>query len=243
MVSAGGEPSIPQLPLGISLAPGATFASYFAGPNTLAVSLLEAMSAGGGEQQIFLAGATGLGKTHLLQAACRARGGSGMAVAYLPMADHGRLGAEALEGLERLALVALDDVGAVAGDAEREQALFRLINAAWAAGTKLVFAARSVPGELGVELPDLASRLAWGPVLQLAALDDEAKQRALAERARHLGLELPPAVGEYLVRHHRRDLPGLLARLDELDRASLAAGRRLTIPFVRRVLAARPETE
>ena len=231
----------PQLPLGFSLAPGATFASYFTGPNGLAVDLLQAMSRGAGERQVFLAGPAGLGKTHLLQAACRERGQGGGAVAYLPLADAGSLRPAAVEGLEQLALIAIDDIDAVAGDAAWERALFGLINAVRITGARLVLAARGVPSELEVSLPDLASRLAWGPVVRLAALDDAAKLEALAERAGALGLELPPAVGEYLVRRHRRDLAALLARLDELDRASLATGRRLTIPFVREVLAATPD--
>lgn len=229
--------SIPQLPLGISLAPGATFEGYFPGPNTLAFSLLQSMAAGHGERQLFLAGATGLGKTHLLQATCRDRGRAGATTAYLPLRDHHGFTPAALDGLEQLALVALDDIDAVAGDADWEAALFRLINAARAAGTGLIFAARPTPAELGMAMPDLVSRLAWGPVLRLAALDDATKQQALVERARQLGVELAPAVGEYLVRHYPRDLAGLLARLDELDQASLAAGRRITIPFVREVLA------
>jgi DnaA-homolog protein len=228
----------PQLPLGFSLAPGATFASYFTGSNGLAVDLLQAMGRGGGERQVFLAGAQGLGKTHLLQAACRERGDAGGAVAYLPLADVGTLEPAAVEGLEHLALIAVDDIDAVAGDGAWERALFGLINAVRSTGARLVLAARGVPSELPVGLADLASRLAWGPVVRLAPLDDDAKCRALAARAGELGLELPPAVGEYLVRRHKRDLAALLARLDELDRASLATGRRLTIPFVREVLTA-----
>lgn len=236
-MNRGADALTPQLPLGFSLAPGATLASYFAGPNGFAVGLLRDMARGEGEQQLYLAGASGLGKTHLLQAVCRERGAAGAPVAYLPLAEAGGMEPAAVDGLDQLALIAIDDVGAVAGNEAWEQALFRLINAARDSGARLVLAARAAPAELGVDLPDLASRFAWGPVLRLGALDDAAKREALAERARVLGLELPPAVGEYLVRHHRRDLAGLLARLEDLDRASLATGRRLTVPFVREILA------
>lgn len=233
---AGADTLTPQLPLGFSLAPGATFDSYFIGPNALAVGLLRDMAAGRGEQQIHLAGAAGLGKTHLLQALCRAAGAAGQPVAYLPLAEVGRMDPAVVEGLEHLAVVAIDDVAAITGEEGWERALFNLINAARAAGTRLAFASRAAPGDLGLRLPDLASRLAWGPVVRLDPLDDDARRAALAERARVLGLELPPAVGDYLVRHDRRDLAGLLARLEELDQASLAAGRRLTIPLVRAIL-------
>lgn len=225
-----------QLPLGISLAPGATFAAYFAGPNTFAVDLLRAMARGGSEAQAFLAGDPGLGKSHLLQATCRAAAEHGSRAAYLPL--DGEIGArpEALDGLEGLDLACIDAVGTVAGRPDWERALFSLINRARGNGCRLVFAAGAVPGALGLDLPDLASRLAWGPVLRLEALSDEQKRRALTERARTLGLDLPPTVAAYLTHHFPRDLAGQLERLGRLDRASLAAGRRLTVPFVKQVL-------
>ena len=242
-MNAGRGAPTAQLPLGFTLAPGTTLASYFAGPNALAVALLRDMAAAGGEQQLYLTGAPGLGKSHLLQAACRAAGERGDPVAYLPLGQAADLDPDAVDGLEALALVAVDDLDRVAGHERWEAALFRLVNAARASGTHLVLAARAAPGELGVALPDLASRLAWGPVVRLTPLDDDAKRDALVERARQLGLELPAATARYLVRHQRRDLAGLLARLDELDRASLAAGRRLTVPFVREVLSAARDSD
>ena len=224
-----------QLALGISLAPGATFESYFRGPNGLAVELLQAMARGDGERHAFLAAAPGLGKSHLLQATCRLAADTGR-VAYLPL-DGALAGRpEVLEGLESLGLVCIDSLEAVAGHADWEHGLFALVNEARSTGTRLLFAARRVPGDLGLALPDLVSRLAWGPVVQLGALDDDAKRGALAARAQTLGLELPAAVADYLVRHYPRDLAGQLERLAQLDRASLAHGRRLTVPFVKEIL-------
>jgi DnaA family protein len=231
------DPFGPQMPLGISLAPGATFEAWFVGPNRFAVEVLRAMADGHGEQQAFVAAEAGLGKSHLLQATCRRAADAGARCAWLPL--DGEAGADAgiLEGLDALDLIALDALETVAGDDAWERALFGLINDARARGTRLIFAARAVPAGLALRLPDLASRLTWGPVLQLAPLEEAEKREALMARARVLGLELPDAVADYLLRHFPRDLAGQLQRLDTLDRASLASGRRLTVPFVKEVLA------
>ncbi len=230
------DPVGPQMPLGISLAPGATFDAYFHGPNAFAVGVLEAMATGRGERQAFVAAEAGLGKSHLLQAACRRAGERGARCAYLPLDDALAAHAQLLEGLEQLDLVALDGLDAVAGREPWERGLFGLVNAARERGTRLLFAARAVPGELPLGLPDVASRLAWGPVLQLTPLDEAARREALLARARVLGLAMPVAVAAYLLRHYPRDLAGQLERLHVLDRASLARGRRLTVPFVKEVL-------
>jgi len=225
-----------QLPLGISLRPGASFEAYFPGDNGLAVEVLQRMSEGAGERQAWVAGATGLGKSHLLQAACHAAAEQGRRPAYLPLAAEAGLQAGMLERLESLDLVCLDGVEAITGDEDWELALFNLINAARFAGARLILASRRTPAHLEVRLPDLASRLAWGVVLQLAPPTDTQTREALLVRARALGLELPPAAADYMQRHFGRDLAGQLQRLETLDRASLAAGRRLTVPFIKQVL-------
>ena len=87
-------------------------------------------------------------------------------------------------------------------------------------------------------LPDLRSRLGWGPVFHLRELDDEDKIKAMQKRADQSGLEMADNVANYLLTHYPRDLFDLFERLDHLDRASMAMQRRLTIPFVKSVLEA-----
>ncbi len=59
--------------------------------------------------------------------------------------------------------------------------------------------------------------------------------RRLAQRR---GLELPTEVARYLLARCPRDPRALVALVERLDRDSLAEQRRLSIPFVRRRLAA-----
>ena len=172
----------------------------------------------------------GTGKTHLLIAAARAAEGF-----YLDPGEPG-VGPGVTERLESARLVCLDGIGAAAGRPDWERALFRLFNALESAGAPLVVADRSPPGRLGFALPDLASRLASGPVLRLAALGEPELGQVLVSRARARGIELPLQVAAYLVTRERRDVPHLLALLERLDRHSLAAQRSVTIPFVRSLI-------
>lgn len=227
-----------QLALAVGLRDDASFENYWRGANTEAVAALVAGCRGGASSgSIYLWGAVGAGKTHLLQAACREAGQAGLTTAYVPLAAHAEFDPVMMEGLEELALLCIDDVQAVAGQEAWEQALFHLYNRIYDRGSQLVVAGRASVPQLGLALPDLRSRLAWGHVFHLTALDDEGKLAALMLRARGRGLTLPDDVARYLIRRQRRDMISLFDLLERLDAATLAAQRKLTVPFVREWLA------
>ncbi len=102
-------------------------------------------------------------------------------------------------------------------------------------------AARSPPALLQWALADLGSRCAAGAILALRALDESEQQEALQLRARLRGLELPQETSRWLQRRFPRDMRRLYGLLDALDEAALAAQRRLTVPFIREVLARDPQ--
>jgi DnaA-homolog protein len=224
-----------QLALGIQLEVSLRFETFHAAGNAEAVAALESLAAGRGKAAVWLYGPRGSGKSHLLQAACAAAGRNGRAAAYLPLARG--LAPELLEGFERLPLVALDDLDAVAGGDAWERALFSLWNGLAEQGGRLALAARVAPAATPFELPDLASRLAASEVHRLHALGESDQAEALRRRARHRGLELPDDTLVFLTRRAPREFATLCRMLDELDAESLAARRRLTIPFVRDWLA------
>lgn len=220
-----------QLPLGVGLPDSAVFATYHAGPNSGAVA-----SVAGPEPVLFLAGGAGVGKTHLLQAACAAATGAGLRAALLPLAQHASLEPAVIDGWHNYDLVCVDDVGAIAGDADWERALFGLYNALRSRDGRWLAAGADVPSALGFDLADLSSRLAAGPVFVLQPLDDDGRVAALTLRAHQRGFELPEEVARYLLKRAPRDMNTLYRVLDELDRASLSQQRKVTIPLLKSIL-------
>ena len=51
-----------------------------------------------------------------------------------------------------------------------------------------------------------------------------------------MGFEISAQAGRFLLTHYDRDLASLWALLEKLDQASLAAKRKLTIPFLKKIL-------
>jgi len=226
-----------QIPLPVELRDWATFAAFQTGQNGVAVAYLRALARRGSGAGAWLWGPPGCGKSHLLQAVCAEATECDHPAAYLPMAQFGPMGVEALEGWSGNAIVAMDEVEAVIGNPGLERALFRLYNELAESGGALLAATDAPPSALDFALPDLRSRLAAGAVFQIVALDEAEAMAALQQRARRRGLELPEETARYLLHRVPRDMASLCDWLDRLDLASLAAKRRLTVPFVREVLA------
>jgi DnaA family protein len=222
-----------QLPLGVQLGVSLRFDTYHAGRNGEAVAALSELAGGARAGPLWLFGPAGSGKSHLLQAACARATTSGLTAAWLPLHAVREEGAALLAGFERLDLVALDDIDAIAGDAGWEHALFTFYNELLEHRGRLVAAAAAAPAATPFGLPDLASRFAAARVHRLLPLDETEQVDALRRRAAYRGLELPEETLIFLTRRAPRDFAALCRLLDELDLESLAAQRRLTVPFVR----------
>jgi DnaA family protein len=224
-----------QLPLPVQLRDESTLDNFLplAGTQAL-IAALRDQAAGSGEAIIYIYGPTGVGKSHLLQASCHLAGAGAI---YLPLGELADFGPEdVVQGIEAMDLVCLDDMDRVLGRADWELALFNFCNRARQRGCAVLVAGNAAPRALGVDLPDLRSRLAWGIVYQLAQAGDEEKIAILQFRAARRGLALGREVCSYIVSRSARDLEALLALLETLDNASLVEQRALSIPFVKAVL-------
>jgi DnaA-homolog protein len=230
-----------QLALGVRLRAMAVFASFSPGQNAEILSALR----GPGRDPVWLWGTRGCGKTHLLQAVCAAAGetAAGGPAAYFPLDRSVALPPQALAGFESCRVLCMDDVDAVAGNLEWEQALFRLFNEASELQSRVIFAAGAAPRQIDWRLEDWRSRAAACVVYHVRELDEAGRAEALRLRAAQRGLQLPPETLDYLLKRLPRDLRSLFDILDELDEASLVAQRRLTIPFIRDALERHARTK
>ena len=234
-----------QLSLGVSLNDDATFDNFYAPAGSHNAEVVAFMRdqimrdpiETTRETFVYLWGAAGSGLTHLLQAGCHYAQSRGMSMQYLPMADlAGYAPAELFADLGTLDYLCIDHLTAVAGRPDWELALFNLYNSLRESGKCLVVAAEQSPRELPIHLEDLRSRLQWGMTYQVQLLSDDEKQEALQRRARARGMELNDEVAHYILQRLPRDMNELFCQLQRLDHASLAEQRKLTIPFVKKVL-------
>lgn len=225
-----------QLPLTLRYPPDQRLETYLHAPAGL-IAQLQTLALGDNQQRMLLVGVSGSGKTHLAIAVCAAAHLLGRPVIYLPIqAALGQMQA-ALDALEQdHQLIVLDGLEQLAGSLADETALFHFHNRVNSAKTALLYTARMQPDYLGLTLPDLRSRLGQCARHLLPVLDDDGRLAVLQERALRRGLQVAPAAYQWLMERYQRDLSALAMILDQLNHASLAAKKPVTIPFLRQFL-------
>lgn len=214
-----------QLLLELAPPPRPSFDNFFPGRNGAALTALRGALAGG-EPFVYLWGASGCGKTHLLRGFVDAAK-SQCAAAYFSAAEADWSVAETLHA------VAFDDVARL--DESGQVALFDLCNILRASGGMLAASGEVPPAQLALR-PDLRSRLASGIVLQVHPLGDAEKAAALREHAARRGMAMEEGLIGYLLTHFKRDMGTQTAVLDALDRFSLERKRPITLPLLKQAL-------
>lgn len=220
-----------QLALALSSPPDPTFDNFVVGRNAELVAMLRAFAVGASaERFVYLWGAAGSGRSHLLAAVLRAGAEAGRPVVFVSAPADSAVFA----GLDHDRVVVIDDADRL--DGAGQIALFALYNRIRDGGVGALLASGiTAPAGLGVRA-DLATRLAWGLVYEVQALSDTEKSAAMRSHAAARGFTLPAEVEDYVLRHARRDLSSLLALIERLDRFSLEERRQITVPLVREVL-------
>ncbi len=215
-----------QIPLAIGPEPVMTFETFVAGANEAAVTHLRALGAQAGAP-LYLWGASGSGKTHLLRAltqAVQGRGGSaGWFGNHTPLPwlfDHG------------WSLVVLDDCDTF--DNVHQHAAFTLFFDAVAHNAQIVAAGSMPPTDLPLR-DDLRSRLGWGDVFSLEALSEWEARTVLSKEAERRGILLSDDVLGYLMTRFSRDLKHLMRLLDRLDEFALSESRAVTVPLLKKM--------
>lgn len=181
---------------------------------------------------LYLWGASGSGRSLLLQAFCNRVGEA----VLLPMRHVVFMPPELLDGLEGSRFVVLDDIDAIAGFPAWEEAVFHLLNRLQAQNGRLLVSAHTAPALTPIQLPDLRSRLAAMTVYAMPAPDDSLREALLDQAVQQRGWALADDVRRYLIERGPRRLSSFLRLIDQLDTTALRERRALTVPLVRSVL-------
>jgi DnaA family protein len=215
-----------QIPLAIGAPSVHTFDTFLPGANALALAHLSTL--GAQSAPVYLWGATGVGKTHLLQALVQRFESQGGHAGWFSAADPAPWPLA-----QPWTLIVLDGCDAL--DPHQQHAAFALFVDASARGVPVVGAGRLPPVDLPLR-EDLRTRLAWGHVFAIVPLAEAEVRAALRRESDRRGIWLSDEVMDYLLTRFERDLKHLMAQLDRLDTFSLSTKRAITVALLKQML-------
>lgn len=197
---------------------------------------------------LFIHGATGLGKSHLLQAVCAAvlRAHPELEVRYLPCDAFVNDLVRAIgsgqwqafrEALRQCDLLVIDDVHFLKDRESSQEELFHTFNALYQSRKQIVLSADSAPSEIPSLEDRLVSRFNWGLVVQIDAPTRETRQAILHKKACLRGVEIPDEVVDFLAEHVNGNVRVLEGTLTRLISESQLGGKPLSVETARSMLA------
>ena len=181
--------------------------------------------------EIYVYGATGLGKTHLLQGATLRSLSNQQNAMYIDC--HNSLPGHVLESIEQLNWISIDNIDTI--NDNDQNLFFDLYNRAKQATVTMLISGSDLPSQLSV-MKDLKTRLGLAAIFQLQPLNDELTMLVLNNQMIDRNLSIDSKVYEYLFKYYSRDIKVLLTAMNDLDKASLQEKQSITIPFVRKTL-------
>jgi len=225
-----------QLGLAVALADPQDFEHFHPGPNGDAIHTLRALLEPEAHSTLLLHGPAGTGKSHLVQALMKDAAQASVQTTLIDGTELAAKLAAPMRKLESTPLLCIDGLDNMPLDDATGLALIRLLDARRNRSVGTLVTAHKPAAQLTLPRADLATRLSAFTAFGLKPLSDEQRIELLRLRASTRGLHLGIELAHYLLRHLARDIPSLLSAIDTLDRASLAAQRRLTQPFVQSTL-------
>ena len=231
----------PQLLLPIGFAGEFSFENFVEGEDSESGRKLQEAVLTHKQSFTYIVGGEDSGKSHLCiallnDALAKGMNAYSMSCAELLSSMSGEAFRDYSEYLFSYELLIIDGLEEIAGEASYELSLFSLFNHFKEHGQQLVISARDMPNNIGIQLPDLKSRLGSGLTVKVSALSDHAKLNALSQRAEERGIALSEDVINFIILRSSRNMGALLQVLDRIDHASLVEKRSLTVPFVKKIL-------
>lgn len=213
-----------------ALNPGFTFENFVVGScNELTFAAAKAVAEfpGGPYNPLFIHGASGLGKTHLLQGICHAvlRGKTPRRILYLSCENFINQFIQAVTNgnisdfrynCRHVDMLLVDDIQMLEGKSRTQEEFFHTFNTLFNNQKQIVLSSDRAPKELRTLQDRLISRFGWGMVTRLDSPCLETRIAIVKRKARMRSFELSDEVARFLAEHvdtNVRELEGAVTKL------------------------------
>ena len=238
--------SLTQIPLDADY----TFGEFVVGPsNRLAHAACRAVCNQPGSlyNPLFVHGASGLGKTHLLQSTCAELSASNpdINVVYVSCETFVNDFVRAIEigelqafrhRVRRADALLIDDIQFLENRESTQEELFHTFNVLYQGRRQIILSADASPTDIPTLEDRLVSRFNWGLVAQIDPPNRETRQAILHKKARLRGCEIPAEVLDYVAERVESNIRVLEGALTKLITENQLSGKPLTLETAREIL-------
>jgi chromosomal replication initiator protein len=230
--------------------PHYTFENFVEGRSNqlgLSAAMQVAQNPGRAYNPLLLYGGTGLGKTHLMQAAgnLMRKSNPGMRVLYQRSDTFVTDMVKALQGksmdqfkrqFQQVDALLIDDIQFFAGKDRTQEEFFHTFNALFDGKQQIILTCDRYPREVENLEPRLKSRLGWGLSVAIEPPDFETRAAILTAKAGERHVALPEEVAYLIARRMRSNVRDLEGALNTLAARSNFTGRAITPEFAQETL-------
>ncbi|MBX7112175.1 MAG: chromosomal replication initiator protein DnaA [Dehalococcoidia bacterium] len=226
-----------------------TFDHFIVGPaNHLAFAAAEGVAAEPGRlyNPLFLYGAAGLGKTHLLQAIGHRTMEAGLRVVYLSAeqftnqliaAIQQRKQEEFRARYRSADVLLIDDIQFIAGKEQTQQEFFHTFNDLYEDGKQIVITSDKSPQLIPQIEERLRTRFEWGMIADIQAPDMETRVAILQAKAKDQRTRVPDEVVQLIAARYNNNIRELEGSLTRVLAYARLTGEPLTVELVQSALA------
>ncbi|MPZ98323.1 MAG: chromosomal replication initiator protein DnaA [Dehalococcoidia bacterium] len=232
-----------------------TFENFIVGPgNRLAYAASEGVADAPGRlyNPLFLYGAAGLGKTHLLQALGHRLLEQGLHVVYISAeaftnqlisAIQGRTMSDFRARYRSTDALLIDDIQFIAGKEQTQEEFFYTFNELYEAGHQLVISSDKGPGGIQHLEERLRTRFEWGMIADLSVPDVETRIAILRHKAAEQNARVPDDVLQVIAARFKSNIRELEGSLTRVLAYSRLTSEPLSLELVHSALASLEPTE
>jgi len=244
------DPGADPLPPPPRLRKRYTFEKFISGPGTrLAVAAAESVARDPGHlyNPLFLYGAAGLGKTHLLHAIGHGLADRGYRATYISAEQFTNqlIGSiqERTQGAFRAryrsaTALLIDDIQFIAGKEQTQEEFFHTFNELYEAGRQIVISSDQGPSSIPQLEERLRTRFQWGMTADLQPPDVETRIAILRSKTADHDMSVPDGVLELIAARFTSNIRELEGSLTRVIAYSRLTGEPLTPALLQSALAA-----
>ncbi len=227
-----------------------TFENFIKGPsNSVAYAAAQAVAEKPGRayNPLFIHGAVGLGKTHLLHAACRQfmKNFPSDRVCFLSCEEFINEFVSAIKRADHQAfrdrfrtvhLLVIDDIHFLQGKERTQEEFFHTFNQLYQSNRQIVVSSDAAPSEIPNLEDRLVSRFQWGLVSQLEQPEMETRMAIIHRKAELQGTRIPNDVVEYIASNFRNNIRELEGALVSVQACSQVKGTGIDLELAKEAL-------